>query len=87
MDVTDEVGEVGRRHALLITALAPLVPQILGSAFNIWYNSTVVKPMLASAELQQRFVHTVIIYNAIAFPLGIWLWCNGSVLFRPLFID
>jgi adenylate cyclase len=84
MDVTDKVTPV-HRHALLITALAPLVPQILGSAFNIWYNSAVIKPMLASAELGQRFVQTVIIYNAIVFPLGIWLWIRRVRSFSPAF--
>jgi adenylate cyclase len=85
MDLSGEMNSVARRHAILITALAPLVPQILGSAFNIWYNSTVIKPMLTSAELQQRFIHTVIIYNAIVFPLGIWLWVQRIRSFSPVF--
>jgi len=53
-----------KRYALLITALAPVIPQILGSAFNIWYNATVIEPMFTPA-LRQRFFDTVIIYNSV----------------------
>jgi len=62
------------RHALVLTGLAPLVPQILGSAFNIWYNAVIIAPLLVSPALKQRFVQTVMVYNVIVFPLGIWLW-------------
>jgi len=30
-------------------ALAPLVPHLVGSAFNIWYNMTVIDPLLVAA--------------------------------------
>jgi adenylate cyclase len=73
MDLATSVTLLRQRRALLITALAPLAPQILGSAFNIWYNAVIIKPMLAP-ELKQRFLLTVIVYNAIIFPAGIWLW-------------
>ena len=43
-------------YALLITALSPLLPQILGSAFNIWYNVIIVDPLLTTAALKQRFL-------------------------------
>ena len=43
-------------YALLITALSPLLPQILGSAFNIWYNIIIVDPLLTTAALKQRFL-------------------------------
>ena len=66
-----------QRHALLLTGLAPLVPQILGSAFNIWYNAVIIAPLLGTPALKQRFLQTVIVYNIIVFPLGIWLWLAG----------
>ena len=50
------------------------MPQVLGAAFNLWYNAVVIAPMLTSPALKQRFFDTVIIYNPIVFPLGIWLW-------------
>ena len=73
------------RYGLLLTALAPLVPQILGSAFNIWYNTTVIEPLLVSPALKQRFFETVIVYNVVAYPIGIFLWLRRIMSFRELF--
>ena len=56
-------------YALLITALSPVLPQILGSAFNIWYNIIIVDPLLTTAALKQRFLNTVIVYNIICYPV------------------
>ncbi len=65
-----------RPRALLVTALSPMIPQLLGSIFNIWYNMVVVDPLLREAALKTRFVSTVIIWNALIYPvaIGIWLW-------------
>jgi adenylate cyclase len=73
------------RNALLITALAPVIPQIIGTAFNIWYNSTVIQPLLTSAALKQRFFETIVIYNAVVYPIGLWLWLKRILSFRGLF--
>ncbi len=62
------------RRAVLIVALAPLIPQIIGSWFNIWYNQAIVRPLLTTPQLQERFQATVIGYNAIVFPLAIAAW-------------
>src|SRR4029079_16369117 len=72
------------RHGLLLTALAPVIPQILGSAFNIWYNATVIEPMLTPA-LRQRFFATVVAYNAVVYPIGVYLWLKRIFSFRDLF--
>ena len=74
-----------KRHPLLVTALAPLIPHLLGSAFNIWYNLTVIDPLLIAAGLKQRFIATVIVWNAFAYPAAvlIWLWLILSL--RPAF--
>ncbi len=70
-----------KRHALLVTALAPLIPHLVGSTFNIWYNMTVIDPLLVAAGLKQRFISTVIMWNAVAYPagIGIWLWLIVSL--------
>src|SRR5262249_3012449 len=73
-----------QRHGLLFTALAPVIPQILGSAFNIWYNATVIEPMLTPA-LRQRFFSTVVVYNAVVYPIGVYLWLKRIFSFRDLF--
>ena len=65
MDTPEKVTTARKRYGLLLTALAPVVPQILGSAFNIWYNTTVIQPLLVSPGLKQRFFETIIIYNVV----------------------
>jgi hypothetical protein len=49
---------------LLITAVAPLLPQILGSIFNIWYNMAIIRLLLLASGLTHRFVQTAIWWNA-----------------------
>jgi len=68
-------------RGLLVTALAPVVPQILGSVFNIWYNAIIVNPLLATAELKNRFLDTVFAYNLLVYPvaIGAWLWVVFSL--------
>src|SRR3989440_3584318 len=85
MDPPEKVTTARERYGLLLTALAPVVPQILGSAFNIWYNTTVIQPLLVSPALKQRFLETIIIYNVVAYPIGVVLWLGRIFSFRRLF--
>src|SRR4030095_15104311 len=64
----------GRPFGLLLTALAPVIPQILGSVFNIWYNQNVVTPLLVSEALRQRFFETILVFNVVAYPIAIFAW-------------
>lgn len=63
-----------------LVAGAPILAQLLGSVFNIWYNYVYVQPLLSANELTV-FWRTVTIYNAIAYPIGIatWLWIVRSL--------
>ncbi|MBL1178454.1 adenylate/guanylate cyclase domain-containing protein [Pantanalinema sp. GBBB05] len=61
----------GRRLALVIGA--PAIAQLLGSAFNIWYNSVYVQPLLTPGQLSVFWL-TVIGFNAIIYPMGMGLW-------------
>jgi adenylate cyclase len=83
--VTDEVSPRARRYGLLVTALAPVIPQILGSVFNIWYNAIVIAPLLVTEELRHRFVATVIFYNAIVYQVAIAIWIYVILSLRPSF--
>ena len=83
MATEGETSALRSRCGLLLTALAPVVPQILGSAFNIWYNATVIEPMFTPA-LRQRFFETVVVYNAIVYPTGVYLWLKRIFSFRDL---
>jgi adenylate cyclase len=93
LDTAKRMMPTRQGYGLVLTALAPVIPQVLGSAFNIWYNTTVIQPMLTPA-LRQRFFETVIIYNSIIYPVGVFVWlrricslrqvshclCNGSAI-------
>lgn len=83
--VTDDVSPRARRYGLLVTALAPVIPQILGSAFNIWYNTIVIAPLLVTEELRQRFAATVMSYNAIVYPIAVAIWIYVILSLRPSF--
>lgn len=43
-------AERATRWALVLTGLAPLVPTLIGSAVNIWYNLTEIDPLLTEAQ-------------------------------------
>ncbi len=83
MDAALKIKGDRSRHALLLTALAPVVPQLLGSIFNIWYNAVVIDPLLGIA-LRHRFLQTIVIYNAIAYPICVFLWLRAIFSFRPI---
>src|SRR6266481_1264920 len=85
MDAAERMTTARGRYGLLLTALAPLVPQILGSAFNIWYNTAVIQPLLVSPALKQRFFETIVFYNVVAYPIGVFLWLKRIFSFRELF--
>jgi adenylate cyclase len=72
------------RLALIITAVAPVIPQLLGSAFNIWYNLSVVEPLLGTDVLKQRFLQTCIWYNAVIYPLAMYLWLRQVLSIGPV---
>jgi adenylate cyclase len=62
-----------RRLSLVICA--PVIAQLLGSAFNIWYNFTYVQPLLTPVQLAM-ILNTVIVFNIIVYPagIGVWIW-------------
>lgn len=62
---------------------APILAQLLGSVFNIWYNFVYVQPLLSTTQLTV-FWRTVMLYNPIAYSIGfiIWLWAVLS-LYHP----
>jgi len=83
--IPGEMTAARERYSLLLTALAPVVPQIIGSAFNIWYNTTVIQPLLVSPSLKQRFSDMVVVYNSVVYPVGVLLWLRRIFSFRGLF--
>ncbi|HZE13860.1 MAG TPA: adenylate/guanylate cyclase domain-containing protein, partial [Chthoniobacterales bacterium] len=72
------------RVAMIVTALAPVVPQLLGSAFNIWYNISVVAPLLGTVALKTRFLHTCIFYNGLIYPVAMFVWLRQVLSIGPV---
>ena len=83
--VVTPTGQMHRRRAILIVALAPVVPQLLGSIFNIFYNATVIEPLLRTPEMKQRFIHTVIAFNLLIYPLAVAWWLRVVFQLRAPF--
>jgi len=71
------------RNGLLLVGLAPLFAQLIGSAFNIWYNLIHIRPLLTAAQ-HERFATTILIDNVIVYPIAtaVWVWVIVS-LRRP----
>jgi adenylate cyclase len=74
------------RRALLWTVLAPVLPQVLGSWFNISYNVSVVDPLLMTEDLKEHFVVTCVVYNLIAYPIAVYLWWRLVYSIRPVML-
>jgi adenylate cyclase len=55
---------------VLWTALAPLTAQLIGSAFNIWYDLTHIKPLL-TPDQAEAFTSTIMIYNICVYPVAL----------------
>jgi adenylate cyclase len=71
-------------YGLWLVGFAPLLAQLIGSAFNIWYNLSRIQPLLTSAQ-HQVFGQTILLYNGLVYPIAIALW-SGLVysLHAPL---
>jgi adenylate cyclase len=74
-----------RCHALMVTALAPVIPHILGSVFNVWYNMVIIDPLIRATGLRDRFISTVIVWNAVAYPIAVAIWLRLIFSLRPAF--
>lgn len=61
------------RSALWLVGAAPLLPSLIGSAVNIWYNLTHIDPLLTPLQ-RDVFVKTTVLYNLTAYPLLVAVW-------------
>ena len=73
------------RKVFLRTAFAPVLPQLIGSGFSIAYNTKIIVPLLGTEALKERFGHTLLVYNLIAYPLVVWLWARLVYSLKPAF--
>ena len=72
------------KHAWSITTFAPLLPNILGSVFNVWYNATNIRPLLFDDQLE-RFMTAVIAYNALIYPALIFFYVKWMLPVRQTY--
>lgn len=70
--MTTSLSDVAR---LALVAAAPVIAQLIGSAFNIWYNLTQVTPLLSETQ-RARLVDTISVFNVSIYPVAVvmWLW-------------
>jgi adenylate cyclase len=74
------------RHALWLVGVGPLVPMLLGSAVNIWYNVTHIQPLLTPAQLA-AFLKAINIFNGVVYPVAVAIWVGVLLSLRAPFRD
>ena len=71
-------------QTLLLVAVLPLLTQLVGSVFNIWYNSFHVTPFLTATE-EGIFRSAILVFNLGIYPIGLAVWVAAvASLYRPL---
>lgn len=68
-----------KRRGLMVAVVAPLLPNFVGSIFNIWYNFSNIKPLLTENQME-RFLNAVTVYNLIVYPVlvaGVAIWVRS----------
>lgn len=93
MNIEDTVSDINidanrrsynfyQRHGLLLVGISPIIPNIIGSAFNIAYNHTQIEPKLTTAQLDQ-FGNCVMVFNVVVYPLAIACFVAPLLWLRP----
>lgn len=75
--------DIQPRRILAWVAFAPITAQLVSSVFNIVYNVKIIDPLLRTQELKDRFQHTLVGYNAIIYPLAVYVWVRIVYSLRP----
>ena len=74
------------RHALLLVGISPIIPNLIGSTFNILYNHTQIEPILSPAQKEQ-FHNCVLGYNLVVYPIAIACFVAPLLWLRPFHRD
>ncbi len=70
------------RHGLLLVCISPILANLIGSVFNVLYNSTQIWPLLTLAQ-QERFEACWQIYNVCVYPLAVICFLIPLLYLRP----
>lgn len=72
-----------QRHGLLLVCVAQVAANLIGSVFNIFYNSTQIEPYL-SLNQQLRFEACWQVFNVIVYPAAIFCFVLPLFWLRPI---
>ncbi len=70
------------RHGLLLVCISPIIANLIGSVFNIFYNSTQIEVLLTEAQ-QLRFEACWQVFNVVVYPLAIFCFVLPLLWLRP----
>jgi adenylate cyclase len=73
-----------RFHPLLITGASFVLPMLIGSAINIWYNATNIEPLMTPGQ-RAIFVRTTALYNVLIYPVLVGAWIRLLLSLRGPF--
>lgn len=71
------------RHGLLFVLLSPILANLIGSVFNIAYNSKQIEPLLKPAQ-QERFEACWQVFNMAVYPIAIACFVMPLIWLRPI---
>ena len=58
------------RNGLWLVAFVTVAAQLVGSAFNIWYNAVQIEPLLTPGQ-HRSFLTAVLVYNVAVYPVAV----------------
>ncbi len=75
---------IATKYGLVISTVAPLLANVVGSVFNIWYNRMNIEPLLTDDQLR-RFLVTTGAYNLVVYPLVLAIWIYWIISLRSTY--
>jgi adenylate cyclase len=62
-----------QRHGLWLVGLSAVAANLVGSVFNIWYNSSQIEPLLTEVQ-HNRFHICWQVFNVVVYPVSVACW-------------
>lgn len=73
-----------QRHGVLLVGVSPIIANVIGSIFNVAYNTVQIKPMLSAGQMD-RFWACVIGFNLLVYPIAVACFVISLVQLRPAY--
>jgi adenylate cyclase len=89
MDVPKKVADLRRwswiqRHGLFLVGVSPILANVIGSIFNVAYNTFHITPMLSPVQLE-RFESCVMWFNLLIYPIAVACFVIPLLRLRPAY--